>query len=175
MCPDSPNSPDSPDSPNSPNKALFILFYRDLVQIVQTVQTVQIIQTVYIMKYNSYEIDEVRKAVDFYKTHDLTHKEVYEKFGIKRATYFSYYRMFGNEKYIGDPKMQTIRGDKNCTPIENKKEEKKIVHNIDEFFDNCKKDKIIVQKMKKDGKKEEKVEIHGGKKLVRLTAEDLIF
>ncbi len=60
------------------------------------------------MKYNIYDKDNIENAIKYYYKNKVSHKEAYEKFNIKRATYFTYLKIYkesdfsqtgGNKKY----------------------------------------------------------------------------
>ena len=69
------------------------------------------------MKYNIYDKDNIENAIKYYYKNKVSHKEAYEKFNIKRATYFTYLKVYketgfsqngGNKKYEDYEKTNNI-------------------------------------------------------------------
>ena len=69
------------------------------------------------MKYNIYDKENIENAIKFYYKNKVSHKEVYEKFNIKRATYFTYLKICkeidfiqigGNKKYEDSEKINSV-------------------------------------------------------------------
>lgn len=51
------------------------------------------------MKYNIYDKQNIEDSIQYYYTHNVSHKETYEKFNIKRATYFLYLKIYKESDY----------------------------------------------------------------------------
>jgi hypothetical protein len=43
--------------------------------------------------YNNYDKNIIDEAINYYLKNKVSHKKVYEKFNIKRATYFTYFKI----------------------------------------------------------------------------------
>lgn len=51
------------------------------------------------MKYNIYDESNINDAIKYYYNNKVSHKETYEKFNIKRSTYFTYLKL-NKDKYL---------------------------------------------------------------------------
>ncbi len=92
------------------------------------------------MKYNIYDKDNIENAIKYYYKNKVSHKEVYEKFNIKRATYFTYLKIYKESDFSqtgGNKKYEEFEKTNNIFKKKESEQNKEVQKNVMEIMNNA--------------------------------------